>query len=106
MGQPTWAEIGDSSSVHGANRCRLRDFRRFCSGPISMSEDFFSRDCFGDMLRINVMYIHIQRFFSEDTLRRFFQRYAPDQCDIYPCPEMFFRRYTLEIFLEICSRPM
>src|ERR1700733_13232163 len=29
-----------------------------------------------------------------------------DKCDVYPCPEMFFWRYTPEIFSEICSRPM
>src|ERR1700689_272479 len=94
------------SHMSWANRCRLQDFRRFFSSPISMSGDFFSGDCFGDMLQTNVMYIHIQRFFSGDTLQRFVQRYAPDQCDIYPCPETFFRRYTSEIFLEICSGPM
>src|ERR1700733_2330360 len=65
-----------------------------------------SGDIFRDMLRTNVMYIHVWRCYSGDTLRRYFWRYAPDQCDVYPCLEMVFRRYTPEIFLEICSGPM
>src|ERR1700691_5187469 len=63
-----------------------------------------SRDIFGDMLQINVMYIHVWRCYSRDTLQRYFWRYAPDQCDVYPCPEMLFWRYTPEIFLEIWFR--
>ena len=77
---------------------------------ISMSGDVIleihSGDIFGDMLWTNVMYIHVQRLVSGDKLQRYFQRYAPDQCEVYPCPEMVFQRYTLEIFLEICSGPM
>src|ERR1700735_5406768 len=51
-----------------------------------------SRDIFGDMLLTNVMYIHVQRCYSGDTLQKYFWRYALDQCDVYPCPEMFFWR--------------
>src|SRR6202167_2400405 len=65
-----------------------------------------SRDIFGDMLQTNVMYIHVQGLSSGDTLCTYFQRHSPDQCDVYPCLEMFFQRYTLQIFLEICSRSM
>ena len=49
-----------------------------------MSRDVFlethSRDIFGDILWINVMYINVRRLFSGDTLWTYFQRYAPDQC--------------------------
>src|ERR1700735_497610 len=74
------------------------------------AEDFLleihSGDIFGDMLWTNVMYIHVRRLVSGDELQRYFQRYAPDQCEVYPCPEMVFWRYTPEIFLEICFGPM
>src|ERR1700735_2546360 len=65
-----------------------------------------SGDIFGDMLQTNVMYDHVRRLSSGDTLWTYFQRHSPDQCNVYPCLEMFFQRYTLEIFLEICSRSM
>jgi len=61
-----------------------------------MSGDVFLEihfgDIFGDMLWTNVMYIHVWGCYSGDTLWRNFWRYALDQCDVYPGPEMFFQR--------------
>src|ERR1700691_1681499 len=66
--------------------------------------DIHSGHIFRDMHQTNVMYIHVWRCFSGDTLRRYFWRYAPDQCDVYPCPEMFSRDNSGDIFGDMLCR--